>query len=89
MATLSNTTSSAGNFQSTSSEKGKSAINTGLISLSPETVQQLSHLKDEAMDKAAVYYEQSEKYVRKNPFYFIGGAVVLGYLAGTLLTRKY
>ncbi len=73
---------------SSAAEKAKSAITSGLANLDP-AVHQLSHFKDEAMDKAAVYFERSEKIVRENPFYFIGGAVLVGYLAGYMISRKH
>lgn len=40
------------------------------------------------MDKAAVLYDQSQRVVRENPFYFIGGAAVLGYVLGMMLSRR-
>lgn len=89
MATLSNTANAAGNAINSTAEKAKSALNSGLANIDENTIDQLAHFKDEAMDRAAAYYEKSEKYVRQNPFYFIGGAVVVGYLAGMLLTRKH
>lgn len=85
MASLSNT---AEKTISNTADKAKSAINAGLANVDSNTIDQLNHFRDEAMDKAAAYYEQSERYIRKNPFYFIGGAAVLGCLAGLLLSRK-
>jgi len=85
MATLSNTTSSAANSANSTVDKAKSAINAGLSSMD---MQQLEHLKDEAMDKASQYYEASTKYVRENPFYFMGGAALAGGVIGYLLARK-
>lgn len=74
MATLNNAVD-------TTTDKAKSAMNTGPANM--------DSLRDEAMDKAAVLYEQSEKYVRQNPFYFIGGAALLGYIVGALVSRKH
>jgi ElaB/YqjD/DUF883 family membrane-anchored ribosome-binding protein len=86
MATLSpsDATRTASNY----ADKAKSAINSSLASFDQSTVDQIVHLKDETMDRAADMYNQSQKYVRKNPFYFIGGAAILGCVAGLLLSRK-
>jgi ElaB/YqjD/DUF883 family membrane-anchored ribosome-binding protein len=88
MANLSNNVNSVGNSLNSTVDKAKSALNSGLANIDPATVNQLNHFKDEALDKAAVFYEQSEKYVRRNPFYFIGGAAILGCLAGMLVSRR-
>lgn len=88
MANLSNSANTAGNSMNSTIDKAKAAVNSGLSNIDPNKMDQLNHLKDEAMDKASVFYEQSEKYIRQNPFYFIGGAVVVGYLAGMMLSRK-
>lgn len=88
MATLSNTANSAGNAINSTVDKAKAGINSGLASMDSNTMDQLAHYKDEAMDKAAAFYEQSEKYIRQNPFYFIGGAVLLGLGVGMLLSRR-
>lgn len=88
MANLSNGANTAGNTMNSTIDKAKSALNSGLSNIDSNKIDQLSHLKDEAVDKASVFYEQSEKYIRQNPFYFIGGAVVLGCLAGMMFSRK-
>ena len=90
MANLNNSSiSTSGNSMNSTVDKAKAAVNSGLASIDPNTVDQLNHLKDEAMDRAAVFYEQTEKVVRQNPFYFIGGAAVLGYLVGSMISRKH
>ena len=89
MANLNNSVNTAGNTMNSTVDKAKSALNSGLANIDPQTVDQLNHLKDEAMDRAAVFYEQTERVVRQNPFYFIGGAALLGYLLGSMISRKY
>ena len=54
----------------------------------PRTMDRLNHLKDEAWDKASVYFDQSKSYVRSNPFYFIGGAALLGYFLGSMMGKS-
>ena len=89
MANLQNNANAAGNTVNSTVDKAKSAINSGLSKIdSADAMEQINHFKDEAIDKAGVFYEQSEKYIRQNPFYFIGGAAVLGYVAGMLLSRR-
>ena len=54
----------------------------------PRTMDRLNHFKDEAWDKASVYFDQSKTYIRSNPFYFIGGAALLGYLIGSMVGKS-
>lgn len=85
---MSGSGSMSGTGISSAIEKTKSAVSSGLAGLDQHRLDQINHLKDEALDRASVFYERSEQVVRRNPFYFIGGAALLGYVAGMLMSRK-
>lgn len=82
-------TSTNGSTAASSVSSGQGGLASSLAdAIDPKTIDRLNHFKDEAWDKASVYFDQSKSYVRSNPFYFIGGAALLGYVLGSMISKN-
>jgi ElaB/YqjD/DUF883 family membrane-anchored ribosome-binding protein len=54
----------------------------------PKPTYRFSEVRNEAWGRTKQYLEDSNQYIRKNPFYFIGGAALMGYALGAFLARS-